>query len=81
MKHMALNKLSPPLNYLFFQEEALEISPIERFSHYKFNLLKCRISSSKKAFLTAKEEEEYNILKTHVKINTISWNLQVKYPF
>ena len=36
---------------------------------------------SETALLTAKEEDEYNILKEHITLNEASGHLQAKYPF
>ena len=55
IKHVALNKVSPPLQGLFFQGEALRVSPVERCTHCKVNLAECRICSSETALLTAQE--------------------------
>ena len=54
---------------------------MERCSHCKIRLSECHICSSDKALLTAKEEEEYNILKEHVTFNATTGTLEAKYPF
>ena len=81
VKHVALCKMSPPLQGLFFQGEALGVSPVERCTHCKLRMVECRICSSETAILTAEEEEEYNILKEHVTLNEATSQLQAKYPF
>ena len=57
-KHIAINKILPPLQGLFFQGEALGISPVERCTHCKVRMAKCCIFSSETALLTAQEEDE-----------------------
>merc|ERR1712002_849575 len=79
--HVALNRVSPPLQGLFFQGESLGVSPVERCTHCKLRIAECRICSIDTAILTADEEEEYNILKEHVTLNELSGHLQAKYPF
>ena len=81
VKHITLNKISPPIQGLFFQGEALGVSPVARCTHCKLKLDECRICSSETAILTAAEEEEYNILKEHVMLNESLGCLQAKYPF
>ena len=81
VKHITLNKVSPPIQGLFFQGEALGVSPVERCTHCKLRMVECRICSSETAILTAEEEEEYNILKEHVTLNEATGQLQAKYPF
>ena len=46
IKHVALNKVSPALQGLFFQGEALGVLPVERCTHCKVKLADCRICSS-----------------------------------
>ena len=46
IKHVTLNKVSPALQGLFFQGEALGVSPVERCTHCKVKLADCRICSS-----------------------------------
>ena len=81
IKHVALSKILPPLQGLFFQGEALGSSPVERCTHCKVRMAECRICSSETALLTAQEEDEYNILKEHVTLDQASGHLQAKYPF
>ena len=81
VKHVALNKISPPIQGLFFQGEALGVSPVARCTHCKLKLDECRICSSETAILTAAEEEEYNILKEYIMLNESLACLQAKYPF
>ena len=81
VKHITLNKISLPLQGLFFQGESLGISPVARCTHCKLRMAECRICSSETAILTAEEEEEYNILKENVTLNEDSGYLQAKYPF
>ena len=81
LKYVALTKVSPPIQGLFFQGEALGVSPVERCIHCKVKMAECRICSSKTAVLTDGEEGEYNILKDHVTLNDVSGHLQAKYPF
>merc|ERR1712030_315117 len=81
IKHVALSKVSPPLQGLFFQGESLGVSPVERCTHCKHRMAECRICSSDTAILSANEEQEYNILKEHVIFNELSGHLQAKYPF
>ena len=66
IKHVALSKILPPLQGLFFQGEALGTSPVERCTHCKVRMAKCCICSSETALLTTQEEDKYNILKEHV---------------
>ena len=54
---------------------------MERCTHYKVRMAKCRICSRETAILTADEEEEYNILKEHVTLNDVSGHLQANYHF
>ena len=63
---MALTKVIPPLQGLFFQGEALGVSPVERCTDCKLRISQCRICSSETAILTAAEEEEYNVLNLDV---------------
>merc|ERR1711895_277323 len=81
IRHVALNRVSPPLQGLFFQGESLGVSPVERCTQPSLRMAECRICSSDTAILTADEEEEYNILKEHVTLNERSGYLQAKYPF
>ena len=81
IKHVTLNKVSPPLQGLFFQGEALGVSPVERCTHCKVRMAKCRICSSKTALLTAQEECKYNILKEHITLDKASGHLQARYLF
>ena len=81
IKHVALCKILPPLQGLFFQGEALGASPVERCTHCKVRMAECCICSSETALLTAQEEDEYNILKEHVTLSEASGHLQAKYPF
>ena len=81
IKHVALARIIPPLQGLFFQGEALGVSPIERCTDCKLKISQCRICSSETAILTAAEEEEYNVLKEHVTFCKESGQLQAKYPF
>ena len=78
---MALTKVIPPLQGLFFQGEALGVSPVERCTDCKLRISQCRIFSSERAKLTAAEEEEYNVLKEHVTFCKESGQLCAKYPF
>merc|ERR1712240_920030 len=78
---MALSRLIPPLQGLFFQEEVLGISLIEQCTDCKLKISQCRICSSDTAILTAAEEEEYNILKEHVIFCKDSGQHWAKYPF
>ena len=57
VKHVALSKISPPLQGLFFQGEALGSPPVERCTHCKVRMAECRICSSETALLTAQEED------------------------
>ena len=81
IKHVALNKVSPTHQGLFFQEEALGVSPVERCTHCKVKLAECRICSSETALLTAQEEEEYIILKEHMTMDKATGQLQARYLF
>merc|ERR1712089_88188 len=81
IKHVALTKVIPPLQGLFFQVEALGVSPIERCTDCKLKISQCRICSSETAILTATEEEEYNVLKEHFPFCKESDQLHDKYPF
>ena len=81
IKHVALSRLIPPLQGLFFQGEALGISPIEGCTDCKLKISQCRICSSDTAILTAAKEEEYNILKEHVIFCKDSGQLRAKFPF
>ena len=81
IKHVALSKISPSLQGLFFQGEALGSSPVERCTHCKVRMAECCICSSETALLTAQEEDKYNILKEHVTLDQASGHLQAKYPF
>ena len=78
IKHVALCKISPPLQGLFFQGEALGASPVERCTHCKVRMAECHIYSSETALLTAQEEDEYNILKDQVTLNEASGHLRAK---
>merc|ERR1712240_452182 len=77
----ALSRIIPPLQGLFFQGEALGVSPIEQCTDCKLKISQCRICSSETAILTAAEEEEYNVLKEHVTFCKDSAQLKAKYPF
>ena len=81
IKHVALNKVLPPLQGLFFPGEALGVSPVERCTHCKVRMAECCICSSETALLTAQEEDKYNILKDHITLDQASGHLQAKYPF
>ena len=81
IKHVALNKVSPTLQGLFFQGEALGVSPVERCTHCKVRMAECQICSSETALLTVQEEDEYNILKEHVTMDQATGHLQARYPF
>ena len=81
IKHVALTKVFPPLQGLFFQGESLGVSPVERCTDCKLRISQCRICSSETAILTAAEEEEYNILKEHVTFCKETGQLCAKYPF
>ena len=74
-------KISPNIQGLFFQGESLGVSPVERCIGCKLRISECRICSSESAILTAQEEEEYNILREHMTLNTVSGFLTAKYPF
>lgn len=83
VKHLALNKMPPPIQGLFFQEEALSVSQEEGCTHYRVRMVVRRIYSSEKALLTANKEEKYNILKEQL-LSTKSLGtrqLQAKYSF
>ena len=41
VKHVALNKISPPILGLFFQGEALGVSPVARSTHCKLKMAEC----------------------------------------
>merc|ERR1712240_663575 len=81
MKNIVLNKVSPPLQGLFFQGETLGVSLVERCTHYKVRMAEFHVCSSKTTLLTAQEEDEYNILKEHVTLDKALGYLQARYPF
>ena len=66
---------------MFLQGEALGASPIERCTQYKLSVSKCRLCNSDSSAVTAKEEEEYNIMNDHVIYNDTEGHLEAKYPF
>ena len=47
----------------------------------KLELKNCRICSADRALLNAQQEEEYHILKDHMKFNPESNKLEAKYLF
>ena len=78
---VSLCKVAPNLDSMFFQAEALGVSPVERCSSCKLEIKNCRICSSDRALLSAKEEEEYKILKDNTLFNESTGCLHTKYPF
>ncbi len=66
---------------MFFQGEALGVSPVERCTQCKHCVSECRLCNGDSALLTVQEEEEYNILKGHVTFNDTAGHLEARYPF
>ena len=79
--HIGLQKVSPALKDMFFQGEALGASPIERCTQCKLSVSKCRFCNGDSSAMTAKEEEEYNIMNDHMTYNDTEGHLEAKYPF
>ena len=81
VRQVALTKISPVLQGMFFQGESLGVSPVERCMNCKLRISESRMCSSETAILTAQEEGEYNILKDHMIFDHVSGHLTAKYPF
>ena len=56
-------------------------SPIDRCTLCRLELKNCRICSADRALLHAQEEQEYFILKDHMRYNIGSGKLEAQYPF
>ena len=61
-----------PLQGLFFEEEAIDVSQVEHCTQCQGMMAECRTFSSKKALLTAEEGEEYNMIKEHITFNVVT---------
>ena len=66
---------------MFFQAEELGASPVERCISCKTALKDCRLCSSEIALLSAREMEEYNVLRDHAEKDDTTGRLHVRYPF
>ena len=81
IRHVCLQKVSPALKDMFFQGEALGVSPIERCTQCKLSVSKCHLCNGDSSNLTFQEEEEYNVMNDHVNFNDTTGRLEAKYPF